>query len=120
MRAAIIEPAVHASEAVTSGVEAQKTDQPTPDCRSSGRNASMPRNVQPLASAMAQVARPHGVRGTTGRLVRHSLMAKAIAAGIASHGRVSSASTVSPRSAGPSNANGMSCEAGGRRPRRPR
>ncbi len=67
MRAAIIEPAVQASEAVTSGIEAQKTDQPTPDCRSSGRKASMPRNVNPFASAIAQVALPQGVRGTTGR-----------------------------------------------------
>ena len=119
-RAAIIEPAVHASEAVTSGIEAQKTDQPTPDCRSSGRNASMPRKVNPFARASTQTARPQGVRGTTGRSERHSETRNATNAGMASHGRVSSASTVRPISAGPISANGVSVAAGGRRPRSPR
>ena len=80
----------------------------------------MPRNVQPLASASTQTARPQEVRGTTGRSLRHSLTRNAANAGMASHGRVSNASTVSPISAGPSSANGVSAEAGGRRPRRPR
>ena len=78
-RAAISEPNVQPSAAVTSGIEAQNTDQPTPDCRSSGTNASMPRNVKPFASAIAQTARPEGVRGTTGSIARHSLTTNAIA-----------------------------------------
>ena len=120
MRAASMEPAVQASDALTSGIDAQNTDQPMPDCRSSGRNASMPRNVNPFASAIAQVARPHGVRGTTGRCDRHSLTMNASPAGIASSGRVSSASTVRPIRAGPTSATGVFRESGGRRPRSPR
>ena len=62
----------------------------------------MPRNVQPFASASMHTARPQEVRGTTGRELRHSLTRNAMNAGRASQGRVSSASTVSPMSAGPS------------------